>query len=89
MAGYIEEVRHEVTGTLPYLRVPLHIDGEPVDTRSPSPLFGSHTREVMAEWLGKSSSEIDAALETGAVGGAPDPERLRQFYVDVGRGKKT
>jgi crotonobetainyl-CoA:carnitine CoA-transferase CaiB-like acyl-CoA transferase len=80
--------RGDVTGTRPYLRVPLRIDGKPVDTQRPAPLFGSHTREVIADWLGRSGPEIDALMETGAVGGAPDPERLRAFYVGVGRGKK-
>jgi crotonobetainyl-CoA:carnitine CoA-transferase CaiB-like acyl-CoA transferase len=76
----IETVEHAVTGSRPYLRVPLEVDGRPLDTRSPAPLFGQDTHDVLAEWLSMPDDRIDRLVAGGAVGGAPDPERLRAFY---------
>ena len=76
-----------MTGERPYLRVPLVIDGKPVDSRSPTPVFDRHTRELLAEWLGHDSARIDALLAAEGVGGAPDPESLRQFYIGRSRGR--
>lgn len=80
MAPAIERVRHAVTRERPYLRVPLRLDGAPVETRLPAPTFDRHTREVLADWLGYGAARIDALAERGAVGGTPDPEALRAFY---------
>jgi crotonobetainyl-CoA:carnitine CoA-transferase CaiB-like acyl-CoA transferase len=81
MRGALEELVHPVTERRPYLRVPLLLDGAPVDSRRPSPLFDQHTREVLRDWLGLSDARIDAALATGAAGGAPDPAALRASHL--------
>jgi crotonobetainyl-CoA:carnitine CoA-transferase CaiB-like acyl-CoA transferase len=81
LSATIETVHHDVTLDRPYLRVPLWLDGTALDTRRPSPVFDTHTREVLAEWLGCSEADLDAIVATGAVGGAPDPEELRAFYL--------
>ncbi len=77
----IETVEHAVTGSRPYLRVPLEVDGDPLHTRSPAPLFDQDTRDVLCEWLSMPDDRIDGLVASGAVGGAPDPERLRAFYL--------
>jgi crotonobetainyl-CoA:carnitine CoA-transferase CaiB-like acyl-CoA transferase len=81
----LEVIRHEVTGERPYLRVPLIIEGKRIDSRSPTPVFDRHTREVLAEWLGYAPTRIDALLAGEGVGGAPDPEGLRQYYIGRAR----
>ena len=85
MAAAIERVHHPVTRERPYLRVPLRLDGAPVDTRLPAPTFDLHTRELLADWLGYDALRIDGLAARGAVGGAPDPEALRSFYRMRGR----
>lgn len=81
MRGAIESLEHPVTGTRPYLRVPLEIDGQPIDSRSAAPLFDRDTRDVLAEWLSLSDERVAALLASGAIGGRPDPEGLRAFYM--------
>ena len=80
MEAAIERLCHDVTGELPYLRVPLVLDGAPVPSRRPAPTFDAHTQEVLREWIGKEAPELARLLASGTVGGAPDPEGLREFY---------
>ncbi len=85
MRDALETLWHPVTERLPYLRVPLVWDGAPIDSRRPAPTFDQHTREVLAEWLGLGEREIERTLASEAVGGAPDPARLRGFYLERAR----
>jgi crotonobetainyl-CoA:carnitine CoA-transferase CaiB-like acyl-CoA transferase len=85
MADAVESLAHPVTGTCDYLRVPLRIDGRRLDSRAPAPLFDQHTLEVLEQWAGRSADELAPALEAGAIGGAPDPRGLREFYLNRSR----
>jgi crotonobetainyl-CoA:carnitine CoA-transferase CaiB-like acyl-CoA transferase len=77
----LERVHHPETEQRPYLRVPLRLDGKPTDTRRAAPTFDQHTRELLAEWLGLDEAALDELERSGAVGGTPDPEQLRAFYL--------
>ena len=72
---WLERLTHPVTGPTAYLRVPLGIDGRPVPSRGPAPVFGVDTREVLGDWLGWSAERIDALVGSGAVGGVPELQR--------------
>lgn len=85
MRRWIEHLHHPVTLERPYLRVPLTVDGARLDSRRPSPLFDQDTDEVLKEWLGLDPDEIGALRLTDAVGGAPDPDGLRDFYLKRSR----
>lgn len=80
MTQAIEPVVHPVTGERPSLRVPLVVDGAALETRRPAPTFDQHTDEVLGEWLELADGEIEALRAGGSVGGAPNPEALREFY---------
>ncbi len=51
---------------LPILRSTLNMSNYEVDYKAP-PMLAEHTREVLAEWAGMDSAQIEALLETGAV----------------------
>ena len=80
MAPYLERVSHPITGERPYLRVPLVLDGKPLETRSPSPTFDQHTLEVFRDWLGRE-------VRADGIGGAVDPAGLRSFYIGQSRAR--
>ncbi|MEP9350429.1 CaiB/BaiF CoA-transferase family protein [Xanthobacter sp. KR7-225] len=58
-------MEHPVEGTIPQLGFPVKYSGTPCTQRSPPPLLGEHTGEVLAR-LGYSQDEI-AALKTSKV----------------------
>jgi crotonobetainyl-CoA:carnitine CoA-transferase CaiB-like acyl-CoA transferase len=60
-----ERLSHPESGEQTYLRVPLRLDGRPVETRRPAPCFGQHSDEILAE-AGLSPDEV-AALRAAAV----------------------
>jgi crotonobetainyl-CoA:carnitine CoA-transferase CaiB-like acyl-CoA transferase len=43
-------------------------DGVRRTTTTPPPLLGEHTRAVLADWLGASAADLDAAAAAGAFG---------------------
>ncbi|MEJ1978669.1 MAG: CoA transferase [Acetobacteraceae bacterium] len=64
------ELLHWVAGAggkrLPMLRNPVRLEGEPTRFEVP-PAIGEHTRDVLAEVLGYSDTEIETAIIEGAV----------------------
>jgi crotonobetainyl-CoA:carnitine CoA-transferase CaiB-like acyl-CoA transferase len=55
--GLIERVMHPRLGEIPVVGTPLKFSRMRPGVRSPAPLQGQHTDEVLAEW-GYSSDEI-------------------------------
>jgi crotonobetainyl-CoA:carnitine CoA-transferase CaiB-like acyl-CoA transferase len=50
------------------LPLPIFVGGKPLPVPTKAPTVGQHTDEVMAEVLGKSTSEIEKLRESGAFG---------------------
>ena len=66
-AGLVQTVNHSSLGEIPQLGPPIALSATPPRITGPAPLFGEHTREVLAE-LGLSSDEIDQLVEEGVAG---------------------
>jgi len=54
--GLRVELPHPVAGTVPGVANPIRLSATPVVYRSAPPVLGAHTGEVLADWLGASSS---------------------------------
>lgn len=65
----VPEVEHPVAGKVQTIGLPVKFSKTPGKVASPAPLFGQHTREVLAE-LGYSSEEIEKLIAERAVGAA-------------------
>jgi len=60
------DIDHPRAGRTKALGLPVKLSASPGGNRRPSPLFGQHTREVLAE-AGYSSTEIEQLIASGAV----------------------
>ena len=60
------EVDHPVAGKLPMVASPMRFSGTPLEYKTPPPLLGEHTEEVLRVILGKSAADI-ARLRTDEV----------------------
>jgi crotonobetainyl-CoA:carnitine CoA-transferase CaiB-like acyl-CoA transferase len=65
--GSIVEVDHPRAGRLRAVGVPARLSATPGSVRTPAPLLGQHTDEVLRDLLGLSESEIAALRGAGAV----------------------
>ncbi len=54
-----QTIEHPLSGPLDVLRNPIRLSETPIESYGVPPTLGQHTREVLAEVLGKSDSEID------------------------------
>ena len=75
----LEDVEHPVTGRRTYLRVPLRIDGRPLDNSRPAPLFDQHTDEVLREWARLTDAELARLRRDAVVGSMPGEGRPRRL----------
>lgn len=62
----VPETQHPVAGRVQTLGLPIKLSGTPGGIVCPAPLFGQHTREVLAE-AGYSDEEISKLAKSGAV----------------------
>ena len=62
----VPEVTHPVAGTGKTIGLPVKFSATPGAVTRPGPLFGQHTREVLAE-AGLTPDEIEALISSGAV----------------------
>lgn len=62
----IVDVTHPVIGPMHALGMPAKMSRTPASIRTPAPLLGQHTREVLRE-LGRTDTEIDALVAGGIV----------------------
>jgi formyl-CoA transferase len=65
-------VHHRRDGALELLRLPLTFSATPAEIRTPPPLPGEHTREVLAE-LGYDARAIESLIESGAAAVGAEP----------------
>jgi len=61
------EVEHPVAGRLPMVASPMRFSGTPLEHKTPPPLLGQHTDQVLKELLGKDAAEIARLRENGAI----------------------
>jgi formyl-CoA transferase/CoA:oxalate CoA-transferase len=61
------EIEHPRAGKLRVAGVPVRLSATPGSVRTPSPLLGQHTDEVLRDLLGLSEDEIAALRSAGAV----------------------
>ncbi|MBI4638813.1 MAG: CoA transferase [Candidatus Rokubacteria bacterium] len=65
-AGLVHEQEHAAFGPVKVLGLPLRLSRTPPTVRTPAPVPGAHTREIL-EGLGYSVPEIDALAEAGVI----------------------
>ena len=70
LAG-LEDLIHPVTGRRSYLRIPVRVDGCPLASRSPAPVFDQHSDAILRSWLGLDDGRLRALRSSGAYGGGP------------------
>jgi formyl-CoA transferase/CoA:oxalate CoA-transferase len=73
--GAIVESKHPVAGTVRMVGVPVRMSETPGAVRSPAPLLGEHTDEVLREDLGLDAEEIARLRRAGAIGPRPPMRR--------------
>jgi crotonobetainyl-CoA:carnitine CoA-transferase CaiB-like acyl-CoA transferase len=61
------EVEHPVAGKLPMVASPMRFSGTPLEHKTPPPLLGEHTEEVLRELLGKDAGELARLRASGAI----------------------
>lgn len=66
----VPELEHPVAGKMQTIGLPVKFSKTPGKVASPAPLFGQHTREILAE-IGYSEAEIEQLIADRAVG-TPD-----------------
>jgi len=65
--GVKVEVSHPVAGRLPMVASPMRFSGTPLEHKTPPPLLGQHTEEVLSALLGKDAAEIARLRERGTI----------------------
>lgn len=65
----IVEVEHPVAGKLKMPGVPVKLSDTPGSVRTPAPLLGQHSREILKEVLNMDDTEIDKLIEEQVIGG--------------------
>jgi crotonobetainyl-CoA:carnitine CoA-transferase CaiB-like acyl-CoA transferase len=74
----VVEVEHAKLGRVQTIGLPVKFSATPGKVRHAAPVFGEHTRSVLAEY-GFTESEIDALADTGAI---VDASRARQAAAE-------
>jgi formyl-CoA transferase/CoA:oxalate CoA-transferase len=67
--GAIVESAHPVAGTIRMTAPPVRMSDTPGTVRTPAPLLGEHTEQVLRERLGLKDDEIARLRAAGAIGG--------------------
>ena len=70
--GMVQEMQHPVGGTVQVLGPAAKLSATPVRLARPSPLYGEHTAEVLAE-MGRTPAEIQELEQAGVIATRPDP----------------
>ncbi|MEZ5817436.1 MAG: CaiB/BaiF CoA-transferase family protein [Hyphomicrobiaceae bacterium] len=65
--GLKVDIPHPTAGTVSLVRSPMRFSETPVEYKTPPPLLGQHTDEVLKDVLGKSADEIAALKKAGTV----------------------
>jgi crotonobetainyl-CoA:carnitine CoA-transferase CaiB-like acyl-CoA transferase len=65
--GLIRHAAHPDLGEAPNIASPIRLDRTPVREPTAAPLLGRHTEEVLGEWLGRSTEQIEALRVARAI----------------------
>jgi len=65
--GVKTEIDHPVAGKLPMVVSPMRFSGTPLEYRTPPPLLGEHTDQVLQKLLGKKPAEIARLRAEGTI----------------------
>jgi len=68
--GMVTSVEHPTAGRIKMPNVPIRMSETPGAVRTPPPLLGEHSEEVLREVAGMTSQEISELLESGALSSA-------------------
>ena len=60
-------LEHADVGMVPQVASPMRMSTTPAEYRSPPPMLGEHTREVLADVLGMAPAELDRLRESGVI----------------------
>ena len=63
----VRSLEHAVAGAIRVTGVPVRLSDTPGDVRTPPPLLGEHTREILARDAGLSAAVIDELVASGVV----------------------
>jgi len=61
------DVEHPVAGRLPMVASPMRFSATPLEHKTPPPLLGEHTEEILRGVLGKTPEEIARLRESGVI----------------------
>jgi formyl-CoA transferase/CoA:oxalate CoA-transferase len=67
--GTLVEMNHPRAGTVRMVGAPVRLSETPGSVRTPSPMLGEHTSEVLRDLLGLSAAEVAALRGAGVIGG--------------------
>ena len=67
--GALVEMNHPRAGNVRMVGAPVRLSETPGSVRTPSPMLGEHTSEVLRDLLGLSAAEVDALRSHGVIGG--------------------
>jgi crotonobetainyl-CoA:carnitine CoA-transferase CaiB-like acyl-CoA transferase len=67
--GVLVEMEHPRAGKVKMVGAPVRLSETPGSVRTPSPMLGEHTAEVLRELLGMSPEAVAALREQGVIGG--------------------
>ena len=67
--GTLVEMDHPRAGKVKMVGAPVRLSETPGSVRTPSPMLGEHTTEVLRDLLGMSADAVEALREQGVIGG--------------------
>ena len=76
--GALVECEHPVAGVVKSVGPPVRLSETPGAVRSPAPLLGEHTEQVLRERLGMTSAEIERLARDRVIGVCRGPETAAQ-----------
>jgi len=80
--GMVTSVEHPTAGRIKMPNVPIRMSETPGAVRTPPPLLGEHSEEVLREVAGMTSQEISELLESGALSSAFAGDRSQSGESD-------
>lgn len=63
----VVQLDHPRAGAIRVTGVPIKLSDTPGEVRSPPPLLGEHTGQVLSDWLGMSDADVDALRRDGVL----------------------